>query len=122
MEPLAEQILGLENALLNPDIRTSPQIINNILADGFFEFCSSGQIYHYTYGDKLPVQEDKQTVQMEILHFQLKPITDDSVLATYRLSVQDATSRIKYSLRSSIWQKQDDKWKIIFHQGTLISK
>lgn len=25
----------------------------------------------------------------------------------------------KYSLRSSIWRYFDDKWRIIFHQGTL---
>jgi len=31
----------------------------------------------------------------------------------------EANESKKYSLRSSIWKCYDDKWKMIFHQGTL---
>ena len=42
---LKEHILQLEEKLLKPEIRTNQIELNQLLADGFFEFGSSGECY-----------------------------------------------------------------------------
>ena len=51
MNYIKEHILELENDLLKSEVRKSAQKINDILADDFIEFCSSGREYHYEKGD-----------------------------------------------------------------------
>jgi len=41
------------------------------------------------------------------------------VLATFQLEKEIFSTREKMiSLRSSIWQNRNEKWQIVFHQGT----
>jgi hypothetical protein len=56
---------------------------------------------------------------MEMLDFQIKQLAADVVLATYKVVKHGETREAKkYSLRSSIWKINDDKWQMVFHQGT----
>ncbi len=61
-------------------------------------------------GDGLSVRE------MTLSNFEIYPISDDTVLATYR--VRDET-RMQNTLRSSIWKLIEGRWQMFFHQGTL---
>lgn len=79
----------------------------------FFEFGSSGNVWYKkdsVGGDGLSVRE------MTLSNFEIYSISDDTVLATYR--VRDET-RIQNTLRSSIWKLIEGRWKMFFHQGTL---
>lgn len=51
MEKLKNKILKLEEELLKSEVRKNAVKINEILADDFTEFCSSGFEYHYEKGD-----------------------------------------------------------------------
>jgi hypothetical protein len=42
----------------------------------------------------------------------------DIILATYRATKTEVDGQQSYSLRSSIWRKNGDKWQMFFHQGT----
>ncbi len=53
---------------------------------------------------------------MTLSNFEIYPISDDTVLATYR--VRDET-RMQNTLRSSIWKLIEGRWQMFFHQGTL---
>ncbi|MGM0878048.1 MAG: DUF4440 domain-containing protein [Bacillota bacterium] len=48
--------------------------------------------------------------------FEIHPISDGAVLATY--CVKDET-RNQHTLRSSIWKLIDGRWQMFFHQGTI---
>jgi len=63
MNYIKEHILELENDLLKSEVRKSAQKINDILADDFIEFSSSGREYHYEKGDIHQAQDDDTTLQ-----------------------------------------------------------
>ncbi|MEW8993576.1 DUF4440 domain-containing protein [Clostridium sp.] len=121
MNYIKEHILELENDLLKSEVRKSAQKINDILADDFIGFCSSGREYHYEKGDIHQAQDDDTTLQWEILDFNIKELSNDCILAMYKVIKHNRTDE-KYSLRSSIWKYCNGKWKMFFHQGTLSSK
>lgn len=120
MNSLEQQILQLENDLLKAEVRKSAQKINELLANDFIEFTSSGNEYHYNDGDEFQEQNDNTLLYGEILDFRIKELSDDYILALYKvIKHNELDENKKYSLRSSIWKCFDGKWKMIFHQGTL---
>ena len=114
---LYEQLYDLEDRLLQPEIRRSREEISRLLADDFVEFGSSG----YTF-DKLQVVEElphSHTVPMIIEDFQVKVLSPDVVLATYRaVKTDESREEMRNSLRSSVWKFLDGRWQMVFHQGT----
>jgi hypothetical protein len=114
---LSEQIYKLEDRLLQPEVRRSKEEITTILADDFVEFGSSGRIF-----DKIQVVEGlphSPTVPMIIEDFQVKVLSSNVVLATYRVvRTNEPREEMRNSLRSSIWKFIDGRWQMVFHQGT----
>lgn len=120
MKSLKKLILQLEKELLKPEIRKSVEKTSELLSDGFMEFCSSGCIYHYSEEQAIDIGTNLQEIDWEITDFAINQLSDDCLLATYRLiKHSESNENKKYSLRSSIWKCFDGKWKMIFHQGTL---
>lgn len=110
-------ILELENELLKPETRKSTEKIRELLSDDFVEVCSTGEIYRYKIGDTFY----KKNVSYEITNFDSKRLSDECILTTYKVGKRfEVDKSIKYSFRSSIWKCFNGKWKMIFHQGTLI--
>lgn len=121
MNSLKEKIFELENDLLKADVRKSAQKINAILSDDFVEFCSSGSEYHYKNGDVFQAEDDEKNLDWEIFNFEVKELSKDCVLATYKVVKHDEhDERKRYFLRSSIWKEENGKWKMFFNQGTLL--
>jgi len=121
-ELIEKHILQLENELLKLEIRKSSQKINELIAEDFIEFTSSGGIYHYKKGDVFLEQNDNRELIWEILDFQVKQLAEGCILAMYKIiKHSEKNENKKYSLRSSIWKYNDGKWKMLFHQGTLTS-
>ncbi|WP_238881888.1 DUF4440 domain-containing protein [Clostridium sp. YIM B02551] len=121
MERLKNHILELEKELLKPYIRQSPEKISMLLSEDFIEFCSSGYIYKYKKGEAIGDNTSPKELKWEIINFDISFLGEDCVLATYKLIKHDETAEKKYSLRSSIWKSINGEWKMIFHQGTVIS-
>jgi len=116
---LKEHILQLEGDLLKSEVRKSAQTISEIIADGFIEFCSNGNEYHYENGDVFQEKDDNNELIWQILDFKINELSDDCILAMYKLIKHDETNQNnKYSLRSTVWKYIDGKWKMLFHQGT----
>ena len=108
-EALRRQILQLEQSLLSPEVRLSAQRVEELIADEFVEFCSSGKVYRYSRGDIFHTP-----AQGRIEDFALRSLSPDCALATYRFVRTDGA----VSLRSSVWQRLEGAWKMMFHQGT----
>ena len=121
MELLQEHIFKLENELLKLETRQSAEKISELLSNDFIEFCSSGIIYHYNNGDVFDKNVNPHEIKWEIKEFETRQLSNDSILVTYKLlKNSELNENIKYSLRSSIWKYLNGKWKMIFHQGTLV--
>ena len=111
-------IYAKEKDLLRPDVRRSPEKISEILSDSFYEYGSSGSVYHYHKGNTFAHGPEKEG-DWEIQDFALHLLSEDSALATYKVvkHTEDDPSR-KTTLRVSLWKIEDGIWKMQFHQGT----
>ncbi|MFC1954572.1 DUF4440 domain-containing protein [Chloroflexota bacterium] len=112
-----ETIRTLEEKLARSSVRNPVQDISELIADEFIEYGSSGRIF-----DKSQVIEGLQSrepVEIILSDFDVKSLASDVILATYRAEIHQSDERIKHSLRSSIWGFTEERWQIIFHQGTL---
>jgi len=110
---MLEQIKSLELSLLNKNIRKNVDKLNNLIADDFIEFGSSGKVY--TKSDVIQYLPNEIEENFEASNFNGVQLARDCILLTYLLY-----SKHGKSLRSSIWKRYDGNWKIIFHQGTLV--
>jgi hypothetical protein len=109
---LKNHIRELEEKLLTQEVRSSKSELQKLLADDFFEIGSSGKIL---YKDEEIAENGIGIVKMKLSDFALHPLSDELVLATYRI-FNELTSQ--QSLRSSIWKRNDGMWQMVFHQGT----
>ena len=53
----------------------------------------------------------------EVRDFEVRPLSGDIMLVTYRSGRADM-----FALRSSIWRLRGGKWRMTFHQGTAIQR
>ncbi len=114
---ITELIINFEKRLLDPKIRKSKEELDNLLADEFIEFCSSG----YVCNKEETLKELPNCEEFEIKadNFVVKTLSEIILLVTYStLKVNTET----YVLRSSIWKFIDNRWQMIFHQGTKMNK
>ena len=121
---LEAQIRKLEEALLEPEVRRSPERVDELLADDFVEFASSG----VTYDKKriLEVLQDEaladDPVMRSLANFECVPLAPDVVLTRYwLLRRHSASEQPTQSMRSSIWRRRDGRWQMTFHQGTFVA-
>jgi hypothetical protein len=114
-----QEIYELELKLLSREIRSSPDDLDELLADNFIEIGSSGKVYGKDEVIRSLLVE-KQT-KFTITDFETRSLSPTVVLATYQVEktpVESGSSQ--RSLRSSIWKASDDRWEMSFHQGTPI--
>jgi len=116
---LSQTLLQLEQRLLSQAIRGDVEEISRLLADDFVEFGASGNIWSKAeVVEQLPHQP---FTQRTISHFTVKPLSEHTVLVTYRChNIIIGLCSPSDSLRSSIWRKQGEQWRMVFHQGTLV--
>lgn len=106
---LPKSIEALERSLLDSSIRQSTEQLGKLIADDFLEFGSSGKVYN----KQDCIKPDETSRKFVVSDFKIKELSKDVMLATYK-TTEDGIA----SLRSSIWQRYGDEWKMIFHQGT----
>ena len=114
---MEKHLRRLEEKLLQPDIRRSSQELSKLIDSQFFEYCSSGNIYKYKISDSY----DQPDFNCEIIDFTIRNLGTEHIIYTV-IKHHETNQDKKYSLRTSIWERKNNKWKIIFHQGTNIPK
>jgi hypothetical protein len=114
-------IRQLEERLFQFDIRKSEKEVAALLADEFIEFGSSGRVYDKQHAiESLQNELKKAMPQRAIADFNTIVLAAGVILATYRI-INTSGDTSMDSLRSSIWKLIDDRWQIVFHQGTPIN-
>ncbi|QHE51489.1 DUF4440 domain-containing protein [Pontibacillus sp. HMF3514] len=118
LEQVKEEIYALETKLLKPETRASRDELDQLLADDFFEFGSSGHSFDKeNVLNRLP--KAKQAEGFSLTNFDARLLASDVVLTTFKTY---KASKDQYALRSSIWKKNNGRWQMTFHQGTLIER
>jgi len=103
----------LEEELLRPEVRKSTDRLDQLLADEFTEFGSSGRIF-----DKRQIIDALQReapFHSSLADFSVRRLAPGVMLVTYRAT---DTERPDSRIRSSIWKLVDGRWQMVFHQGT----
>ncbi|MEH2139230.1 nuclear transport factor 2 family protein [Nostoc sp.] len=119
---LEESLLReLEERLLQPDVRKSAKDVMDLLADEFIEFGSSGRVFNkQQIIESLQNEPIEPVTQRSITEFKTLVLATGVILVTYHIVRYLSGEQPVHSLRSSIWKFNNDRWKIIFHQGTLV--
>ena len=97
----------------------SREDFERMTVEEFWEIGASGRRYSRNFIlDELEKRyaADHEDV-WETSEFHCRRLTEDLFLLTYTL-VQDDT---RVTRRSTIWQRTAEDWKIVFHQGTVVT-
>ena len=109
-----DAVVGLERELLDPAVRADPLRAGELLHPDFEEIGASGR--RWSRQEVLAMFSDGQAADVSVEVLALKRLDAATALLTYR-SVATRGS----ALRSSIWQHENGRWQVRFHQGTLES-
>jgi len=120
-EALCNHIMVLERQLHSSEVRVNSAKLEGLLHDAFKEIGRSGQVYDKSdVLDKLSVTEDYFEIISE--KFQFMTLSDTIILVTYRSYQLNKRIKSHNTMRSSMWVSEQDRWKIIFHQGTAFNE
>ncbi|MFP7171103.1 DUF4440 domain-containing protein [Terribacillus sp. 7520-G] len=110
-----ETILQLEKSLLEDETRSSMDTVGNLLTEDFLEHGTSGR----SFSKADIIANGLETVDLDIRDFDVRILSEDTVLATFR-TCDEASGQ--QQLRSSIWRYQPGGWRLLFHQGTPVER
>ena len=120
---IEETFRNLEQSLHRPEVRSSRELVESLLASDFSEIGASGQLYdRSTTVDGLLGETPAAQARLPIVQdFVAAELAEDVVLVTYR-SIREASEDLpeRATLRSSIWMLEGGNWRMRFHQGTII--
>ena len=105
-----------EMELLDPDVRSDPVRVRELLHDDYLEFGSTGRVYNKKV--MLDMLKGERQSPVVIRDFAVRQLSADTALVTYRTVGQSAQE----ARRSSVWIRTDGEWRMAFHQGTRISR
>ena len=116
-----QQFLELETKLHRKEIRNAADRVDRLLADDFVEFTKSGLVVDKAATIRSLGAESLDR-KIAVNDFKARYLSKDLVLVTYRSTSTDpVTSETVFTLRSSIWRKEGDAWRMTFHQGTRLA-
>ncbi|MDR1970364.1 MAG: DUF4440 domain-containing protein [Treponema sp.] len=124
-------IKGLEEKLLNPEVRGSRGELEKLISEDFIEYGSSGKIYNYRGTITHLLTHAAEAVSYSFINFKTRRLSENIILALYIIETEK-NHRITITNRSSLWRWEEDSWqrsagrssawRIIFHQGTRVTK
>lgn len=117
-DSLEALIQSLEERLFEYSTRQDREALSLLLAEEFVEFGASGAAWDRA--EILSALPEQAFVQRRLRDFKLRRLAPEVVLATYVCEVPTAQG-LQRSLRSSLWRKTQERWQMVFHQGTRIA-
>ena len=107
------EILELEKSLFKYKFMSNINYLNKIIDDNYIEIGKSGKeiTKEDVIKDLINLKEDRNIV---IYNFKCNKISEDIYLI-HHITKKD----IDNIFRTSIWKKENDEFKILFHQASL---
>jgi hypothetical protein len=112
------ELVAREPIFHHPEFGASRQDFEDMTDPGFWEVGASGRCYSRRYIIDTLVERYANPHEdvWEAGGFHCRELAPNVYLLTYRL-VQDG---VRVTRRSTIWRKDQDQWKIVYHQGTIV--
>jgi hypothetical protein len=116
---ILNELKQLEPIFHHPELGTNRSDFENMMADEFWEVGASGRIYNRQYVlDELEKRYNNPVKDVwETKDFNCMEIAPDNYLLTYTLLQGSRITR-----RSTIWRRTDERWMIVYHQGTPVKE
>lgn len=114
---LAAELEALERALHAPQVRADRERLAAVLDEDFSEIGSSGQCY----GRDAALQEiplERAQVLIESEQYAVWLLAEGLAQVRYRSRNHVDGQAQRWVLRSSLWRRHGDGWRMVFHQGT----
>jgi hypothetical protein len=117
--PVFEELRRREPIFHTPEFGTTLADFANATAPDYWEVGASGRRYSRefilrTLGKVPPI--DAITAGWQSFDYSIRRLGPDTYLFTYTLRQAERVSR-----RATIWQSVSGRWRILYHQGTLVS-
>lgn len=112
MDKIKTELLYLEELLISLEEGKKQNLFQELIADDFLEIGSSGKVY--TKDAVFEALKHEKERNIVITGAVIKCISENIYLLVYQS--QEPERIVK---RSSIWVKNENKWQILFHQGTV---
>lgn len=112
--PSLEVLLAIskEVALLSPEVRREPALVDDLLDADFQEIGASGRLW--TRAEMIAaLADDDEQVTIEYSDMAGAVVGPGLILLTYLTNHRDRRAR-----RSSLWRRTGDVWRLLHHQGT----
>ncbi len=116
---MEQELRTLEERLAMPAASESRESLAALLAAEFREFGSSGRIYDLADTLEALVAGNRPALKFE--DFSVQPVSTDAVLVTYISRSVSGPGWKPPALRSSLWVRRSDRWRLVFHQGTRLA-
>jgi len=118
MDKLLDVIRALEVELHHPGVRCSATRLQQLLHKDFHEIGRSGRAYDQETIVRF-LGEQKVSPSVVSDEFSLAQLASDIVLLNYRSAHRKPDGTLEnHTLRSSVWVRVGESWKLRYHQGT----
>lgn len=115
---LAAELEALERALHTPQVRGDRVRLAALLDEDFSEIGSSGQCYGRAVAlAEIPLERTQVLIESE--QFVMRLLADGLAQVRYRSRYHVDGQAQRWVLRSSLWRRHGQRWRMLFHQGTL---
>ncbi|QFG67515.1 DUF4440 domain-containing protein [Ornithinimicrobium pratense] len=110
-------VLELERELQSPSTRGDADRLRKLLSPTFIEIGASGRRWDRRSILDLLVQEtaDPSTAGIRIDNLTGRQLTEDMIQVFW-----DSTRKDRRARRTSLWQRRDGRWQLIYHQATVL--
>ncbi len=116
LDALQEHLRRLEEEMFKASVRKDAGAMSSMLAEEFREFGASGRTF--TRAEILAELAGESEREISLRDFKIAGLADGVVLATYRAVRRAVGMETVETLRSSLWVMRDERWQMVFHQGT----
>jgi len=114
---LAAELEALERALHAPQVRADSERLAALLDEDFSEIGSSGQCYgRAAVLAEIPLARAQVLIESD--RYAVRLLADGLAQVRYRSRYHVDGQAQRWVLRSSLWRRQAQGWRVLFHQGT----
>ncbi len=106
-----QTLIDLELELVSPSTRTSTERLDELIADDFEEFGSSGRVIR----KKDVLDFDGPIPKYKLGAFSVRLLGEGAALVKYSANLLGSVS-----YRSSVWVKFRHGWQLLHHQSTVV--
>jgi len=113
-----EELKDREPIFHRPEFGVTRADFDGVMASDFWEIGASGRRYsrEYVLAELERRQQHPREDVWETSDFHCRRLGPEVYLVTYTL----IQNKMRKSRRSTIWQRTEVGWKILFHQGTIV--